>query len=316
MGTPATRITAEDFLTPPELRNWRLASDGAGRIGGVRCELTGAASATKLGNCYQQVPLRVLPPFSFGPDQPVLLYLLNPTAGLMDGDGQLVEVDAQAGTHAVVMGQSATRIHPSWQGFSTQQWRISVGPDAVLVLLPGPTIPFGGCRYYQRAQIDLAPTGSLIWGDIWLAGRYARGAVSEQFQFKTVVQDLTVRRQGRLVYRDRFAWHGPWNAVTARWHFGAGPACGSLLVAGPQSHRVLTRLEAAPHAVLPTAAGDLCCRWQGTSEAVTGAVVSAALHAAPLLAGSSPASAWLLTRGQLAPSHWFSFSAPGPAELR
>ena len=49
-----------------------------------------------------------------------LLYLLNPTAGLFDGDGQLVSIDAHAGTRAVVVGQSATRIHPALRGFSTQ----------------------------------------------------------------------------------------------------------------------------------------------------------------------------------------------------
>src|SRR5207245_3190197 len=106
MGAAATRISAADFLTPPELRERRLAADGAGRIGGVRLELTGEPSATRLASCYQQVPLRVLPPFQFGAGQPCLLYLLNPTAGLMDGDAQLVDITAGTGTRAVVVGQS------------------------------------------------------------------------------------------------------------------------------------------------------------------------------------------------------------------
>src|SRR6516225_3585346 len=86
------RITAADFVTPPELDRWSLAANGAGRIGGVRLELFADPAGTRLGACYQQVPLRVLPPFQFGPDHPALVYLLNPTAGLMDGDGQLVQI--------------------------------------------------------------------------------------------------------------------------------------------------------------------------------------------------------------------------------
>src|SRR5205823_3609593 len=129
------------------------------------------------------VPLRVLPPFQFAADEPALLYLLNPTAGLMDGDAQLVQVTAGRGTRAVVVGQSATRVHPCVTGFSTQRWQIQVEGGAVLVVLPGPTIPFKDCRYAQHVSIDLEPGAGLVWGDIWLAGRYARGEASEHFQF-------------------------------------------------------------------------------------------------------------------------------------
>src|SRR5207302_2511385 len=142
------RISAADFVTPPELAERRLAADGAGRIGGVRLELTGDAAETRLASCYQQVPLRVLPTFGFGPGQPALVYLLNPTAGLLDGDAQLVEVQAGPGTRAVVTGQSATRIHPCLHGFSTQQWHMRVAEGAILVVLPGPALPFQGCRYF------------------------------------------------------------------------------------------------------------------------------------------------------------------------
>ena len=225
MGTGSARITAADFVTPPELRTWRLADNPAGRIGGVRLELTGGPAGSRLGACYQQVPLRVLPPFQFGPGLPALLYLLNPTAGLLDGDAQLVEIAAGSGTRALVTGQSATRIHPSLHGFSTQQWRLRVAAGAVLVVLPGPAIPFQGCRYFQRVAIDLDRGAGLVWGDLWLAGRYARGTASEQFQFATLVQDLVVQRDGCLIFRDRFCWQGPWNEVTPRaWHFGTRTA--------------------------------------------------------------------------------------------
>src|SRR5437764_1295023 len=155
MGARPARITAGDFLTPPELADWRLAADPAGRIGGVRAELTADPAGARLGECYQQVPLRVLPPFRFGPGRAALLYLLNPTAGLMDGDGQLIELTARTGARAVVVGQSATRIHPCLRGFATQQWHITVESGAVLAVLPGPAIPFAGCRYFQRVAVDL-----------------------------------------------------------------------------------------------------------------------------------------------------------------
>jgi urease accessory protein len=315
MGRSATRISAADFLTPPELRDRRLAADGAGRIGGVRLGLIGDRSTTRLSHCYQQVPLRLLPPFQFGAGQPCLLYLLNPTAGLMDGDGQLVDIVAGSGTRAVVVSQSATRVHPCLQGLSTQQWQIRVEAGAVLVVLPGPTIPFAGCHYYQRVDISLAADAGLVWGDIWLAGRYARGDTSEQFQFASLIQDLTVRRDDCLVFRDRFCWKGPWDRATAEWHFGTGPACGSLFVTGPVQEQELHTMDSAMMATFPTAMGDLCVRWSGNSESVTAGVVQNALRLAAGLAGESKEKPWLPPGYDLAPNHWFSpnrISPPPP----
>ena len=300
MGAPAFRITAADFLTPPELKEWNLAPDGAGRIGGVRLELVNEAGKARLASLYQQVPLRVLPPFQFSAEDPALLFLLNPTAGLMDGVAQLIELTVRPGTHAIVVGQSATRIHPSINGFSTQQWSVHVANDAVLVVLPGPAIPFQGCRYFQRIAIELAPTAQLIWGDIWLAGRYARGQASEMFQFANVIQDLTIRRAGCLIFRDRFNWHGPWDEMTARWHFGDALACGSLFVTGAVDEDVHSKA-----ALFPTACGDSCLRWQGASEAVTASVVQTALRLAGLKSHWKDGRPWLSSK-DLAPCHWFS----------
>jgi urease accessory protein len=293
MGGGPVRITASDFVTPPELHGRQLAAGGAGRIGGVRLELAAQAGRTVLARCYQQVPLRVLPPFDFGPDQPVLVYLLNPTAGLLDGDGQRIEIHAGPGVRAVIAGQSATRIHPANCGFCTQQWHIRVEAGAVLVVLPGPAIPFVGCRYYQQVQVNLAEGAGFVWGDVWLAGRYARGEASERFRFETMVQNLFVQREDQLVYRDRFCWRGPWEEMTAAWHLGGDTACGSLFHTGPA--------EARDGATFPTAHGDTCIRWQGSPEAVTTNLVTEALDRAARLSG---VQFW--KDHDLGPNHWFS----------
>jgi urease accessory protein len=259
----------------------------------VRLELVADAAGTRLGGCYQQVPLRVLPPFHFGPGQPSLVYLLNPTAGLMDGDAQLVQLRSGPDTRAVVTGQSATRIHPAIRGFSTQQWIIQVAKGAVLLVLPGPAIPFQRCRYFQRISIDLEEGADLVWGDLWFAGRYERGESSERFQFQTFAQEMAVRRAGRLVFRDRFCWRGPWDEMTSAWHFGAAPACGSLFVTG-------SFVDNGPAAHFATAAGDTCFRWCGESEAVVAGLVETALQAA----GEKSGRTWL-KQPDLAPNHWF-----------
>jgi urease accessory protein len=304
VGPSAVRITAETFLTPPEFDGLNLARRSAGQIGGVRLELV--PSGARLGACYQQVPVRVLPPFLFEGEAAALLYLLNPTAGLMDGDGHWLEITTTPGARAVVTGQSATRIHPCPRNFSTQQWKIRVAPHSELVVLPGPTIPFQGARSYQRVDIELADDSRCIWAEIWHPGRYDRGESSERFQFRSLIQETAVRRAGCLIYRDRFHWQGPWDAESISWYLGPHLACGSLFVTGQVDETHVDSGEQIAIAVMPLASGDTCIRCLGSPAGVTHAVVKTALNLAARWSTTSNGTPWLLSSAGLAKNHWFS----------
>jgi urease accessory protein len=303
MGEFPTRITAADFVTPPEFADSRLAAEGSGRIGGTRFALALRKNETFLADLYEQIPIRVFP-VQCGPAQPLLVYLASPTAGLMDGDAHAIHICAGAGTAVVVTGQSATRVHPCCRGFCTQQWDITVADGAVLVLLPGPTIPYAGSRFFHRVNVRLGQEARFIWGDTWFAGRYARGQESEQFRFAEIVQDMQVVRENQLVFRDRFAWHGPWTPEVAHWHFGDHPCIGNLFSTGwfpatPSSAAKPASVE------FMTSAGDTCRRWAGHSSAVIDAVARTALQLAssPIAGFINPP--WLLAGCDLARTHWF-----------
>jgi urease accessory protein len=307
VGPRTVRIARDEILTPPEFAGREGTNDPASRIGGAALELYRDGTATRLGYCYQQIPLSVMPPFQFDTEPAALLYFINLTAGLMDGDAHLIDVVARAGTRALVTGQSATRVHPASHGFATQQWTVRVEDDACLVVLPGPTIPFQGCRYFQRGRAELAPTARLLWGDIWLAGRYDRGALSERFAFDQIVQDFAVRRGEALLYRERFSWHGPWRPAEAQWYFGGHLAAGSLLVAGPVPPDLPAARTTVRRAVLPLDTGVTCLRWCGHPTEVTSELVSTALSlAASWTCGEAAARPWFIASGELAPNHWFS----------
>lgn len=308
MGPRAVRITNQDFLIPPEYRGYRLAERSTAQIGGVSLGLANRDGRTLLEHTFQQVPLRVLPPFQFSGEPAALLYLLNPTTGLLNGDGHLIEIEAGPGACAVITGQSANRVHPALDSFSTQQWRVKVRSGARLVILPGPTIPYRGCRYFQAVRIELEGDARLIWGDIWTPGRYDRGESSEFYQFAQIVQDFTVHRDGDLIYRDRFRWDGPWDAPAASWHVGDGrdAAAGSLFVTGdvpdpedregPLRHRSRLALDR----------GDSLLRWCGPSASIVPDIVGAALGLAARWTPDGPARRWLIDGHHLNPSHWFS----------
>lgn len=314
MGPRSVRITSADFLIPPEFQGFQLADRSAGQIGGVHLRLEEFRGRTVFGPIYQQVPLRVLPPFHFPDEPPALVYLINPTAGLLDGDGHLVEVVAGPGSRAVVTGQSAARIHPAVASFGTQQWNVRAAAGSQLVLLPGPNIPYRGSRYFQRAVLDVEGDARLIWGDIWTPGRYGRvGDLAEHHAFDRIVQELLVLRDGRLVYRDRFHWQGPWDEDSAAWHLGrplAAPvASASLFVTGRVGREFVPPSGTLTLAVLPLAHGDSLIRWCGPVPDVIAAVVRTAFRIAASWSGQT--QPWLVGSNHLVPNHWFS---PRPSE--
>lgn len=307
LPTPGpTRIARHELAAPPEFRDRTPAGHEAARVGGARIELVGGYGPGRLGSCYQQIPVRLMPPFEFDGQPASLLYLINLTAGLLDGDAHLIEVSARAGSQTVITGQSATRVHPAVASYATQQWNVEIEDDACLVVLPGPTIPYRGCRYFQRGRVDMAPRARLVWGDLWVAGRYARGELSEHFLFDRIVQDFEVRRDRRLVYRDRFRWDGPWTRDEADWHFGGALAAGSLLLVGPPVAEPRPAPDGVRRASFELGPGVTCFRWCGPPAAVIADLVRTALSSAAAWADGPGAPPWLLESSGLAPNHWFS----------
>ena len=309
MGARAARITREELLTPPEFRDLQPAEHPAARVGGARIELVRVGDETRLGSCYQQVPVRLMPPFVFDGEPAALLYLINLTAGLMDGDGHRVEITAQGG-HASRGDRPVGHPHPPGCG---ELRHPAMGRRGRGRRLPGrparPDDPVPRQPLLSARPRRARPTARLIWGDIWLPGRYDRGELSERFQFERIVQDFEARRAGRLVYRDRFRWDGPWTPEEADWYFGGALASASLFVAGPVPEDLPETDPTLRRSVFRLDTGATCMRWCGHPAAVTADLV---LHR-PRLAASwtvgPEAPPWLLASSGLAPNHWFSTPA-------
>ncbi len=299
------RINRADFPPPPELADRDPANAPDGHVGGLRAELRCRDGETQLGRVYFQNPVRVIRPVTVQRGGPSLLYLMNMTAGLLDGDGQLVDLDVGPGVRCFVTNQSAGRIHPCPRYHAASRFELKVARNAVLCLLPGPTIPFVRSRYHQRTSIDLEPGGQIVWGDILLPGRTRYARAPERFVFDRMIQELRIRRDGRLIYHERFAWEGPWDEARVRWHFGDAEAAASLFVSGPVAAEDLPPLPDGEVVVQETAHGDTCIRLLGRdAEQVITTAARVALTASARLAGEE--GTWLLHSTGLSTIHWFS----------
>ncbi len=108
--------------------------------------------------------------------------------------------------------------------------------------------------------------------------------------------------RGALIYRERFAWHGPWSADDVSWFLGSGRATGSLFLTGTVDGRKEDGL--IDRAVLPLESGDSCIRWCGPPRELTANLVGTAMAAAARWHGNDVP--WLLFSHHLAPNHWFT----------
>jgi urease accessory protein len=131
-----------------------------------------------------------------------VISIVNPTAGFFDGDRLESDVHVAPGAHLVLSTPSASRVYRTLSGtaaLSDQKFRVE--ENASLEWIPEPFIPHAGARYFQRTQIHLHPTASLLFFD-WIApGRVAMGEI---FAYQELHWEFDLLLDGCLIARERY----------------------------------------------------------------------------------------------------------------
>jgi urease accessory protein len=150
------------------------------------------------------MPLQVLAPVALD-DPAAVVWMLNPTGGLVGGDRLTIAVDVGPGAHACLTTPSATKVYRTAGATAEQTVRLTLSPGARLEWVPDHTIPFAGAALRQRVDAEVPEGASLLLIDAFAAGRIARG---ERWQFALLDSALSVRDprgwlvHDRLVLRD------------------------------------------------------------------------------------------------------------------
>jgi urease accessory protein len=149
----------------------------------------------------QQVPLRVIRPFYPEGEGPAHLYLLNATAGILEGDEMEISLRLEKGTHAVVTTPAATRVHPMPSGEARQRTLLSVGPGATLEYLAEPVLPYAGSVFHQETEMILEEGATLFYADLLGPGRLGRG---EAFAYRLYENQLRIVDEEGILVQERF----------------------------------------------------------------------------------------------------------------
>lgn len=131
----------------------------------------------------------------------LVVNVVNPTAGFLDGDRLRNDVSVERGARLLLTTPSASRVHAMRGGRAevTQRFRVAAGGS--LDVWPELLIPQRGARYRQRTELDVAHGAELLFFERLAPGRVAMG---EAWAFAELRWATDVRLGGRLVARERY----------------------------------------------------------------------------------------------------------------
>ena len=148
----------------------------------------------------QKAPLMVVRPFTL-PCGTLMVFIVNPTGGVLGGDHSEVRIEVGPGARALVLTQSAARVQPSPAGAAaTQDLAFRVAAGGRLEYYPERTLPFAGSRLHQTVRAELEPGAELGLSETLASGRVLSG---ERLRFAEYDSRVEVRQGGRRVYLDR-----------------------------------------------------------------------------------------------------------------
>ena len=132
----------------------------------------------------------------------LVVNIVNPTAGMFDGDELDLDVRVEPDTHLVLTTPSAARVFRSRSGgAAVMTQKFVVGQGSLLEFMPEPFIPHAGSVYEQRTELRVEPGGGLLFFE-WLApGRVASGEV---FGYSKITWSTDVWHGATLSVRERY----------------------------------------------------------------------------------------------------------------
>ena len=136
----------------------------------------------------------------------------TPTGGIAQGDRQATAVAVGPDAHARVTTGAATKVLRMERNYGAESVSIRVGSDGSLEYVPDPTILYRDARFARSVDATIEPGGVLLFGDVLVPGRLARG---EAFGFDRYRADLVVRGADGELFVDAVDLDGDGDASAA-----------------------------------------------------------------------------------------------------
>ena len=155
-------------------------------------------------------PLRILKSLYPEGDRVCHNILVHPPSGLVGGDELLIDINLQAGAHALVTTPGATRFYGSDAKTARQQVHAHVADGACLEWLPLEALAYNGCQAHNQAVFHLEAGSRLMAWDVTALGlpHADQPFLSGQFQQHLEITGTWLER-GLIAATDHRLLHSP-----------------------------------------------------------------------------------------------------------
>lgn len=183
----------------------QMATGAVGKTAFLRLGFERRGDRTILADLERRTPFmaqRALYPEPALPDM-AWLFIITTSGCVLQGDRMALEVAVGPGARAHVTTQSATKVHSMDANSAVQTQSLVLADGAYLEFLPEPLIPHRGARFLSDTRISIAPTATLLYGEIVQPGRKHHRA-DECFGVTLLSLGVTAERpDGRLLFTEK-----------------------------------------------------------------------------------------------------------------
>ena len=169
-----------------------------------------------------RAPYHLSKPYWDATSRVLLVQVVNPTAGILEGDRLESAITIDAAAALLVTTPSASRVFKMKGGAAECRQHFSVARDGWLEVMPEPLVPHRGSCYRQVTTVDVAAGGSLYFVDQLTAGRIGHG---EAWGWEKLCLELDVCVGGERVLRERLDQSGAGLKALAAWAGSCPAAC-------------------------------------------------------------------------------------------
>ena len=190
---------------------------------------------TRLHRRWHHGPLRVQKPFyprwPGAEDECCQVVILHPPGGVVGGDRLAIDVEAGAGSCALITTPGATKFYRSAGPEAVQSVHLRVAAEASLEWTPQETILFDGSRSRITTRVELAAGARFLGWEITALGRPAARA---PFCTGLCRQAFEIQREGRPLWVDRSEYRGGGESLAGRWGLAGHAAVGTVVCTGSE----------------------------------------------------------------------------------
>lgn len=163
------------------------------------------AGKSVMSRCHRRAPLIVQQELYFDECMPEMpcVYILSSGGPNVDGDRYEMAFTLRKDAFAYISTGAATKIATMVYNFSALKQSFTLEDKAYLEYMPEQTIPCADSRYITDTEINIAPTATLFYSEIYMGGRkYYKDGESFKYDLLSICTQAR-RPDGTPLFREK-----------------------------------------------------------------------------------------------------------------